>query len=426
MEEKKFGDLDVDLSALQENPQCPHGPTLLFRRRNKDGSVSTKDAYYACSAYRDSKECRFHLAFGAKREAVKMKQQQSGGSKKRKRDEMLEFHRPERWLDDAEVAYCARCSHILAEEEVSGHNHKEVQSVDPRFPTRFLLPLNENQSEAQYFFSKSTLDFFLGLVQSQKVKRIINIGCPRLHEEAISSSVIKAKSFLLDLDSRFAQFFPRKSFAQYNMFNNHFLTELGHADFKSFLGETAPEDVLIVMDPPFGGRVEVLGHNLRQLFVEIGGECRVAWIFPYFMEKHVIRELPSLVMDDYKVEYDNHRKFKQVATGAGRGSPVRIFTNIQPAASIPHPSKEGYWMCADCERYSSRENKHCLACGVCSSKDGKTWRHCQTCAKCVKPDWNHCKKCKRCHAKTCLAKAETTEDGASFKKRSWKFSGGKR
>ena len=256
---------------------------------------------------------------------------------------------------------------------------------------------------------------------SLQAMTIINIGCPRLHEEVIAARN-GSKSFLLDLDNRLAQFFPHNAFAQYNMFNNHFFSETGRDDFQSYVAASSSKDLFIVMDPPFAGRVEVLAHNLRQLFSDIGGPCSVAWIFPYFLEKHIAREFPDFTMLDYKVEYDNHRKFKDAGKGETRGSPVRIFTNVTPS-SVPHPADEGYRFCQECDRFSARENVHCLSCGLCPSKDGKTWRHCRTCAKCVKSDWNHCKKCQRCHAWNCMAKKEIITGGNGHankkRKRSW-------
>jgi hypothetical protein len=182
MESSKPGDLEVDLSTLTENPHCPHGPTLLFRRRftQKGKSQSKNAAYYACSAYRDVKECRFHLPFSAKRDPSslsqnsRLKNQQLHGadsSRKRKRDLMSDACRPETLLDSAEAFYCQRCSRVLEEDEVNGHKHrKEIEQVDPRFPSRFLPPLNEKQAEAQYFFNKNTVKFLLGLIKSQKVR----------------------------------------------------------------------------------------------------------------------------------------------------------------------------------------------------------------------------------------------------------------
>ena len=167
MQDKNSGEFAVDLSTLADNPHCPHGPTILFRRST---NTSTKDAYYACSAYRDSKECRFFEAFSAKKTSKQPQSTATTGGKKRKRDELLESHRPTASRSDGtKVSYCTRCSRILEENDVEGHKHSEVELVDPRFPSRFLLPLSGKQAEAQYFFSGKTTNFLLNLLKSQEV-----------------------------------------------------------------------------------------------------------------------------------------------------------------------------------------------------------------------------------------------------------------
>lgn len=51
--------IDVNITKLENSPLCPHGPTLLFTRHNKNGS---KSKFYACSAYRDRKFCKFFIS----------------------------------------------------------------------------------------------------------------------------------------------------------------------------------------------------------------------------------------------------------------------------------------------------------------------------------------------------------------------------
>lgn len=187
------------------------------------------------------------------------------------------------------------------------------------------------------------------------------------------------------------------------MFNHHFYKKSGRENYMSFVSRADLKDLLIVMDPPFAGRVEVLSNSLRRVFADIGGDCSVLWVFPYFLEKHVLREFPNFHMLDYKIEYDNHNKFKarKGSSVNKRGSPVRLFTNMEPE-KIKHPFEEGYWFCADCQRFSASENRHCFSCAKCPSTDGKSWWHCGKCNRCVKPDYHHCVKCQRCHAEKCL------------------------
>lgn len=86
------------------------------------------------------------------------------------------------------------------------------------------------------------------------------------------------------------------------------------------------------MDPPFGGRVEPLADTVNAIITEYQKSTEdklpVFWVFPYFMEPHLLNSLPELVMLDYKVDYDNHPLFTKDQKGRKYGSPVRIFTNV--------------------------------------------------------------------------------------------------
>lgn len=90
------------------------------------------------------------------------------------------------------------------------------------------------------------------------------------------------------------------------------------------------------MDPPFGGRVEPLADTVNTIIKEYQkinnskDKLPVFWIFPYFMETHILNSLPDFVMLDYKVDYENHPLFTKDKNGRKYGSPVRIFTNVDP------------------------------------------------------------------------------------------------
>lgn len=93
---------------------------------------------------------------------------------------------------------------------------------------------------------------------------------------------------------------------------------------------------LIIIDPPFGGRVELLSetlkkiNNLYQTVNKRSNSLEIMWIFPYFMEPQILNSLPNFHMLDYKVDYENHPLFQDGLKGRKHGSPVRIFTNINP------------------------------------------------------------------------------------------------
>lgn len=101
--------------------------------------------------------------------------------------------------------------------------------------------------------------------------------------------------------------------------------------------------ILIIADPPFGGRIEALAYTLKRITsvlmtknkylkeTDIIGKIYirsyliiksdenyfnlfvliVLLVLPYFMEPAVQQSLPNFRMLDYKVEYRNHRQFKK-------------------------------------------------------------------------------------------------------------------
>lgn len=49
--------LRVIVQSLHSHPACEHGPALLFERQ----TGSKHQQFYACSAYRDQKECPLYI-----------------------------------------------------------------------------------------------------------------------------------------------------------------------------------------------------------------------------------------------------------------------------------------------------------------------------------------------------------------------------
>lgn len=93
---------------------------------------------------------------------------------------------------------------------------------------------------------------------------------------------------------------------------------------------------MLVTDPPFGGRTEPISvtlNSINELYKTLNKtekDLPIFWIFPYFMEPQIVNHLPNFHMLDYKVEYENHSLFQTGPKGRKKGSPVRIFTNVDP------------------------------------------------------------------------------------------------
>ncbi|GIY06342.1 rRNA N6-adenosine-methyltransferase ZCCHC4 [Caerostris extrusa] len=235
----------------------------------------------------------------------------------------------------------------------------------------------------------------------------------------------------MDIDHRYLQFFGPKKFCHYNLFNNHFFGgEESKQKLEEFLKETNEEKVAVLLDPPFGGLIDAISFTLRKLnkywqkanCKEDSEIIPTLWFFPYFLEPRIVKSRPDLVMMDYKVEYLNHKKFG--SKSGSKGSPIRIFTNVQSSLFVL-PKSEEYRYCKKCERYVSNENQHCAKCNKCTTKHGNTYKHCDLCQQCVKSNYLHCEVHNKCvpdtsssneiSDKICICNKVGSEENNSFR-----------
>ncbi|XP_041360423.1 rRNA N6-adenosine-methyltransferase ZCCHC4-like [Gigantopelta aegis] len=401
----KVTNIDVILNTSDfVVPSCPHGPALLFVRYDQSQNSGRK--FFACSAFRDRKQCRFFQWADEKmsdklQKVIEMEKQHT--ERKFSKQDLWERFQQFAELPKKDRHVCQSCGVFLLPSNQlnhSGQGHTIKHQIDDslvRRPSQLFHPLNDNKTYAQYLFSEASVDFILKCLHALGASHVINIGTPRIHEAVVNDSSVSLSSLLLDLDQRFEQFYEPHEFCRYNMFNHHFFGGQEDRDlFDKFVAEGKDGKIVILIDPPFGGMVEALGNTLRMLMKQCkhgDSSVPVFWFFPYFMEKRITESVPEFSMLDYKVDYDNHALFKD--KGGKKGSPVRIFTNLPPA-EVELPPEEGYWFCSTCNRYSSKENKHCDECDSCTSKDGTTYVHCSICGVCVKPSRVHCPHCKTC------------------------------
>ena len=85
------------------------------------------------------------------------------------------------------------------------------------------------------------------------------------------------------------------------------------------------------------------------------------------METWVKKWLPDFQMLDYKVSYNNQKKFSQNNNNLKKGSPARVFTNVE-LSKINLPAEQGYVYCKLCAKYVFKESEHCDICQTCPSK----------------------------------------------------------
>lgn len=401
-------DVIINDEILSKSPYCPHGPTLLFERfsATSDGKEREENRrFYACSACRDRKLCPFF------RLESNHRKQNDGKTKSYNLEQKTntttdEMHRLNAFkkLKDSDRRFCIPCGTLLLPNEWKVHaTHQILPNVTDKMllhPSRILKPMDNAKKEAQFFFSDSTTKFIASTLIKLQFKRILCIGAPRIHEFCRSSEK-ECDSLLLDIDNRFLQFYDQGSFCHYNMFNHFFFD--GDVSRQTYLNFMKEEDrMAIVIDPPFGGLVEVLAHTIATITKDYEHETSqtslpVFWIFPYFLEPRLLQNVPNYVMLDYKVGYDNHPLYRSTHGHSKNRltSPIRIFTNISPD-QVKLPEDEGYRYCSSCNRWVAEENKHCNACNACTSKDGSTYVHCDSCKRCVKPSRIHCDSCGHC------------------------------
>ncbi|KAM3957125.1 rRNA N(6)-adenosine-methyltransferase ZCCHC4 [Aphomia sociella] len=396
---QKQSPIEVIIEDVTNHPLCMHGPTLLFS--------SDKGRYYTCSCCRN-KECTLHIdEEDWKKDGVK-KRNEKYYSLLPKIDKSAAWRLLNEMKYDAPFnrAYCNTCQELYIVSRSKKHL-KDHQVTTPLLdeqltqPSSWLPTLEADTVEAQYMFTKKTVGTVLGILRNNNIKNILCIGTPSVHEAAQTSS--EFNSLLLDYDKRFHLFNAPNKFIWYNMFNNYMFN--GNDDekvLKKFLNSSKDSGLCVVMDPPFGGRVEPLVHTLRELtnlykLISKKDEAlNVLWTFPYFAEPYIRNMMPEIKMHDYQVEYEKHKKF-QSKTKSGRkfGSPVRFFTNL-PLATIDLSNDDKYKLCDKCKYWVSATNNHCNKCKECTSKNGMTYKHCNTCKRCVKPTFFHCTECNRC------------------------------
>lgn len=398
---------DVDPSKV---PSCPHGPTLLFARYGEQGKNTKR--FYACSACRDRKECNFYQLEDEKVSAVRLEARKVINKQLQLRFTHTKFMQRLKTFRECPVIdriMCQTCALLLMPTERKHHNnssHTLVRSVTDELldqPTKLFRSQSKDKVFAQYLFTKSTISFMMDTFKKQNITHVLCIGVPSIHETIQTQSDLKLCSLLMDLDYRYMQVYPPDKFCYYNMFNHYFFNNSdSERTFKEFItANDSSKKLAVVVDPPFGCLVDVMAHSLQkiiniwqELSKNASGMILPIFMFlPYFMEKKVLEALPSFFMSDYKVTYMNHSVFN--AAKSKTGSPVRIFTNVKPHL-VSLPTKDGYWFCKVCHRFSAPENKHCNKCRKCSSKDGHTYIHCDLCKKCVKPSKVHCGVCQRC------------------------------
>ena len=356
MESQKFR----VIVECEENPRCQHGPMIQYERTTETGKVTR---FHACSAFRDKKKCNQRQVMSK----PKFIKNPSG--------------------------FCSSCQILLSSSDVKECETKDHNIIrkDLEKPLKLLQNLEDSKSQAQYHFSQESLQVILDVIYRQKPDLVICIGAP-----TVFLSIKNSEKILLDIDQRLSPFI--KEFCHYNMFNHHFFDQQSQDLYQSII--RLKRNVLVITDPPFGGRPELIGQTLKRIANDLGQvqKYHFMWIFPYYMEHQIRRLDMNIQMSDYQVTYDQESNYRQGHAQAGKrklGSPVRIFTNL-PLNQIILDKLDSYRHCHTCNIYVCLTNRHCHECSSCTGKNGGLYKHCYECSRCVKHSWVHCATCQRC------------------------------
>ena len=256
----------------EENLRCQHGPMIQYERTTESGKVTR---FHACSAFRDKKKCN-------QRQVIKKSKFIKNPS-----------------------GFCSSCQKLLNANDVKEHETKDHDIVrkDLEKPLKLLQNLEDSKSQAQFHFSQESLQIILDVINRQVPDLVICIGAP-----TVFLSIKNSEKILLDIDQRLAPFI--KEFCHYNMFNHHFFDEQSQDLYESIIKDK--ENVLVITDPPFGGRPELIGHTLNRIANDLGQvqKYHFMWIFPYYMEHQIRRLDMNIKMSDYQVTYDQESNYR--------------------------------------------------------------------------------------------------------------------
>ncbi|CAG0882758.1 unnamed protein product [Cyprideis torosa] len=400
---------------LPKTPRCVHGPMLVFRdscservprqtasskrrKKMKFQKLSGPSIFFACSADRANSSCKSR---SLKEVQQVLKQVGSSHSMFQSRETCEPRTSTSHFKEKSGKGQmlCRFCGQFVS----AGRGCCDDQILIPvsakvlKSFSANLVPRQKSSKQAQVLFSQQTLSFIRKSIQS--FQAVLCIGCPTVFEFLLNQP---SDCLLMDIDERFHYFGDK--FVHYNMFNHHFF----HArdQYRRFLERNQSSSIVVVVDPPFGGRLDVLAVTLSRIRQDLAEVKRsddaepsskslnlksldVLLVFPYFNEAAIRDSFPDLRMSDFVVSYRDLRKFRSTES-----SPVRVFSSFPLDLS----ELDSYWFCGPCDRWSAAWNRHCDDCGACTVKtSAHTYKHCDPCGRCVKEKWEHCAACDQCH-----------------------------
>uniref|UniRef100_A0A7E4WB00 CTCHY-type domain-containing protein n=1 Tax=Panagrellus redivivus TaxID=6233 RepID=A0A7E4WB00_PANRE len=365
---------EADFTDGMVVPSCSHGKCLLFKL------PKSNERWFGCSLHRSEAECPFKCQWPiggpiAKSQKVPRAKLPSRVPIFEKIRKMPTFY------------FCLRCLDVFEDENAHFHGLRGPYKADETDLLDLIMPEETDHFQAQYWFTSEAIQILFDSVLASGKTHFLCVGTPQVFNFLLSKPEYRDKVYLLDIDERFRAIYDDDHFSMFNMINGEFWTN--EAGFSKFLQTS--DKLAVICDPPFAVFIKVLLKTLNNLVTE-KPETDFVFTLPYFLDRHLFREMPNLKMIDYAITYQNHPKYK-----SAKNSPVRFFTTLPPECfTLPG---DLYKNCPDCNRYVAKTNQHCYDCKSCPSRDGSAVQHCLKCRRCVPLKYSHCNRCNTCSLK---------------------------
>ena len=168
-----------------------------------------------------------------------------------------------------DIEFCNTCTKVVEPScKETLHSVSRITRSDIESPVSVIQPKSQDKKEAQYFFSDQTSDQIIAILKSHSFSNVLCVGCPALFERLPQH--LSENSLLWDIDARLENFYEHKKFLWGNFFNGYFFRGKEEEEtLRNFLINVDTK-LLIIVDPPFGAKTELISHSINRVKNQLG------------------------------------------------------------------------------------------------------------------------------------------------------------
>ena len=170
----------------------------------------------------------------------------------------------------SDIEFCNTCAKV-SESSCKDNilcSFSKLNRSDLKSPVKILRPKSQDKKEAQHFFSERASEQIVSIIKSENFSNVLCVGCPSLFENLPEN--LSEKSLLWDIDARLENFYDHRRFLWGNFFNGHFFRGKEEEEiFRNFLIGVDTK-LLIIVDPPFGAKTELISHSINRVKNQLG------------------------------------------------------------------------------------------------------------------------------------------------------------